>query len=128
MADAVTGDYGERALSRLPPEVLASYFEPVKHRRRKIIDDLRESVILSPANLIERDSMRAHGRFDVIFCRNVLIYFDDASRQVAASNLFDALTPGGFLCLGHTESMSRISEAFVLRRFADAIVYQRPLS
>lgn len=128
MAEARAADYGERALSRLPPEVLASYFEPVSHRRRKIIDDLRESVILSPANLIERDSMRAHGRFDVIFCRNVLIYFDDASRQVAASNLFDALAPGGFLCLGHTESMSRISDAFVVRRFPDAIVYQRPAS
>lgn len=128
LAEAAEGDYGDRALSRLPSPVLASYFETAKQGRRKIIDDLRESVILSPANLIERESMRTHGRFDVIFCRNVLIYFDDTSRQMAAANLFDALAPGGFLCLGHTESMSRISDAFVLRRFPDAIVYQRPVS
>lgn len=126
LAEAAEGNYGERALSRLPSAVLASYFEPPKHRRRKIIDDLRESVSLSPANLIDRESMRSHGLFDVIFCRNVLIYFDDVSRQIAAANLFDALAPGGFLCLGHTESMSRISDAYVLRRFPDAIVYQRP--
>ena len=69
---------------------------------------------------------RRHGVFDVIFCRNVLIYFDDASRRVAAENLFEALAPGGFICLGHTELMSRISPLFEVRRFADAIVYQRP--
>jgi chemotaxis protein methyltransferase CheR len=56
----------------------------------------------------------------------VLIYFDDASRRIAAENLFEALSPGGFLCLGHTESMSRISSLFEVRRFADGIVYQRP--
>ena len=55
-----------------------------------------------------------------------LIYFDDASRRVAAENLFEALAPGGFICLGHTESMSRISPLFEVRRFPDAIVYQRP--
>jgi chemotaxis protein methyltransferase CheR len=70
---------------------------------------------------------RPHGQFDVIFCRNVLIYFDDASRRLAAENLYENLAPGGFICLGHTESMSRISPLFEVRRFADAIVYQRPL-
>jgi len=70
--------------------------------------------------------MRRHGTFDVIFCRNVLIYFDDTSRRQAAENLFDSLSPGGFICLGHTESMSRVSSLFDVRRFADGIVYQRP--
>ena len=69
----------------------------------------------------------AHGVFDVIFCRNVLIYFDDASRRVAAENLFENLAPGGFICLGHSESMSRISPLFEVCRFADAIVYRKPL-
>ena len=70
--------------------------------------------------------MRAHGRFDVIFCRNVLIYFDDASRRLAAENLYREPGAGRLICLGHTESMSRISPLFEVRRFADAIVYQRP--
>ena len=60
----------------------------------------------------------------MIFCRNVLIYFDDTSRRIAAENLYENLFPGGFICLGHTESMSRISPLFDVARFADAIVYQ----
>jgi chemotaxis protein methyltransferase CheR len=56
----------------------------------------------------------------------VLIYFDDESRLLAARNLYDRLAPGGYLCLGHTESMARISDRFQVRRFEDAIVYQRP--
>ena len=63
----------------------------------------------------------------MIFCRNVLIYFDEASRRSAAAAIYDALNPGGFICLGHTESMSRISPRFGVRRFDDAIVHQRAL-
>jgi chemotaxis protein methyltransferase CheR len=70
--------------------------------------------------------MRRHrGLYDVIFCRNLLIYFDDLSRRQAAEALFEALRPGGFLCLGHSESMSRISPLFTVRKTRDAIVYQR---
>jgi chemotaxis protein methyltransferase CheR len=64
--------------------------------------------------------------FHVIFCRNLLIYFDDLSRREAAEAIFAALTPGGFVCLGHSESMSRISSLFALRKFPEAIVYQKP--
>ena len=120
------GVYGDRALSRLPQPVADAYFEPAGKGRRRIIDDLRESVIFTEANLIDAESMKAHGVFDVIFCRNVLIYFDDQSRAQAVGHLHDTLAPGGFICLGHTESMSRISDRFTVRRFPDAIVYQRP--
>lgn len=120
------GAYGARALSRLPPEALKAYFEPLARGARQIIQDLRESVTFTSANLVDEASMAAHGTFDVIFCRNVLIYFDDASRERAARHLFDALAPGGFICLGHTESMARIDARFEARRFTDAIIYQRP--
>ncbi|MBO9544613.1 protein-glutamate O-methyltransferase CheR [Caulobacter sp.] len=124
--DARTGLYGERAVARLPEGVRQSYFEPAKRRHWQLIDDLRESVTFNQANLVDGPSLANQGAFDVIFCRNVLIYFDDASRLTAANNLYDRLAPGGYLCLGHTESMNRISERFATRRFNDAIVYQRP--
>jgi chemotaxis protein methyltransferase CheR len=128
LAEAVYGTYGERALARLPANVVARYFEPAPDGHRRIIQDLRESVKFTQANIVDAASTRTQGRFDIIFCRNVLIYFDDASRLAGADNLFRALNPGAFLCLGHSESMSRISERFVVRRFDDAIVYQRPES
>ena len=92
----------------------------------QLIQDLRDSVSFSPVNLIDRASMASHGLFEIIFCRNVLIYFDEASRRTAAEALFDSLRPGGFLLLGHTESMARIDDRFEVVRLADAVVYQRP--
>jgi chemotaxis protein methyltransferase CheR len=120
------GVFGKRALMRLSPALVEKYFVPCGPEEWKILDDLRESVQFSQANIVDARETRPFGRFDVIFCRNVLIYFDDASRRIAAENLYENLAPGGFICLGHTESMSRISSLFDVRRFADAIVYQRP--
>ena len=128
LAAADFGEYGERALARLPEELRARYFGAPRAGLRRVIADLRESVRFTRCNLIDAASMAQQGRFDVIFCRNVLIYFDEASRFAASENLFAALHPGGFVCLGHTESMSRISERFTMRRFEDTFVFQRPLA
>jgi chemotaxis protein methyltransferase CheR len=127
MEAAREGFFGKRALMRLSPELIAKYFTDLGEERWRILEDLRQSVRFTPANLVEPGGTGLHGRFDIIFCRNVLIYFDDASRRTAAENLFENLSPGGFLCLGHSESMSRISPLFEVCRYSDAIVYQRPL-
>lgn len=123
---ARAGIYGRRALMRLAPPLIARYFEALEDERWRVIEDIRQSVRFSPANVVEPAQTRPHGRFDVIFCRNMLIYFDDASRRIAAENLYESLLPGGYICLGHTESMSRISPLFEICRYADAIVYRRP--
>ena len=122
------GVFGKRALMRLAPELIAKYFVDLGDERWQILDDLRTSVRFTPVNLVEPGGTGLYGKFDVIFCRNVLIYFDDASRRAAAENLYENLAPGGFLCLGHSESMSRISPLFDVCRYNDAIVYQRPMS
>lgn len=126
LAAADRGEYGERALNRLSAAERDRYFGPARAGLRQVIGDLRESVRFTQVNLVDAASMARQGRFDVILCRNVLIYFDDRSRLDASLNLFEALNPGGFICLGHTESMARISDRFAVRRFEDAIVYQRP--
>jgi chemotaxis protein methyltransferase CheR len=126
LAEAAVGVYGERALSRLTPDLVEQYFRSEDRFFWQIVEDLRESIKFTRANLVDAVGMAAQGKFDVIFCRNVLIYFDDASRLAASHNLYEALNPGGFICLGHSESMSRISDRFEVRRFDDAIVYQRP--
>lgn len=124
---ARTGLYAKRAMARLSPKLVEKYFHAEAGETWRILDELRESVKFTPVNLVEPAETRPHGQFDVIFCRNVLIYFDDASRRIATDNLYENLAPGGFICLGHSESMSRISSLFDVRRFGDAIVYQKPL-
>ena len=121
------GVFGARALMRLTPQLVDKYFIQTGPEHWQILDDLRGSVRFTAANLVERSDTSPHGLFDVIFCRNVLIYFDDTSRRVAAENLYENLAPGGYICLGHAESMSRISPLFEVCRFTDAIVYRRPL-
>ena len=126
---ARAGLYDDRSVQYLSAAVRARYFSTAGAGQWQIIDDLRSSVEFQPINLNDRRDMRHHtNAFDVIFCRNLLIYFDDLSRRQAAEAMFDALRPGGFVCLGHSESMSRISSLFTVRKFPDAIVYQKPRS
>jgi len=123
---ATEGIYGDRALMRLSRDIIGRYFGPVAGGSHQIDEGLRNSIEFTRANLIDTKDMAQYRDFDLIFCRNVLIYFDDASRRLAAENLYDCLRPGGYICLGHSESMSRISPLFRVSRFPDAIVYQRP--
>lgn len=126
LAQAMDGRFGTRSLARLPAPLVDGYFEPERGHRRKIIDDLRESVRFTPANIIDRSTLAGLGRFDIVLCRNLLIYFDDEARRVAAGNLYESMNPGGFVCLGHSESMARITDRFTLVRLDGAIVYRRP--
>jgi chemotaxis protein methyltransferase CheR len=63
---------------------------------------------------------------DVIFCRNVIIYFDQESKRKVISTLHNQLLKGGYLLLGHSESLMNISTEFDLRHFIHDMVYQRP--
>lgn len=123
---AAEGIFGKRALMRLSQDVINRYFEAVEDGQYRIDQGLRNSIQFTPANLVDSRDMKRFRAFDIIFCRNVLIYFDDTSRRIAAENLYDCLLPGGYICLGHSETMSRISPLFRVCQFSDAIVYQRP--
>ncbi len=123
---AAAGVYGDRALARLSKDLIRRYFRPLADGSHQIDAGLRDSVEFTRANLIDVDDMARYRGFDIIFCRNVLIYFDDRSRRIAAESLYDCLRPGGYICLGHSETMSRISPLFGVCRFPDAVVYQRP--
>ncbi len=63
---------------------------------------------------------------DVVFCRNVMIYFDEAGVRRAVENLYEVVRPGGFLFLGHAETLSRIPTRFVAQRRPGAVFYRRP--
>jgi len=125
---AQAGIYEERSLQGLPAHLRAKYFQKVGSGpdRWRIMEELRDSIEFSRVNIVDPAQVRDFQGIDVIFCRNLLIYFDDIGRREAASMFHDALAPNGFVCLGHSESMSRMSSLFVPRRFPDAILYQKP--
>jgi chemotaxis protein methyltransferase CheR len=122
---AEDGFYELRALHRLSPEVMRRYFVTAGVGRFRLIDALRRSVRFTKVNASDAAQMAGFAYLDVIFCRNMLIYFDDVSRRQVVESFYDSLNPGGFICLGHSESMSRISSLFDVRKFAQAIVYQK---
>jgi chemotaxis protein methyltransferase CheR len=120
------GKYSLRSVQNLPQALLRKYFSRTSDGEYQISNDFRQAVEFTRVNLSEPAETRAYRGFDIIFCRNLLIYFDDLSRRKAAEVFYDALNPGGFVCLGHSESMSRITSLFRVRKFPDAIVYQKP--
>ena len=122
------GIFRTRSLQYVPAGVKKRHFTDIGQGQFQISEEIRDAIDLFRINLSNPDEARNLRGYDVIFCRNMLIYFDDRSRSMAANTLFDALHPGGFLFLGHSESMSRMSSMFTVRKFPDAIVYQRPLS
>jgi len=124
---AKQGVYSSRSVQNLPKPILQKYFTPLKDGYYKITDDLINAIEFKKANIVNSIEMLKFRNFDIVFCRNLLIYFDDLSRKKAAENLYNAMNPGGFICLGHAESMSRISSIFEVRSFPKAIVYQKPL-
>jgi chemotaxis protein methyltransferase CheR len=87
---------------------------------------LRKSCYFGHLNLLDGLKASTLGRVDVVFCRNVLIYFDAGSRRRVIDNLYERLTPGGYLLLGHSESLLNLSTAFELVHLSSDLVYRRP--
>jgi len=125
--NAQKGIYSERSVQNLPRAIIQKYLKYLGNGYYQICEDLRNSVEFTRVNIVDTKETKRYRGFDIVFCRNLLIYFDDLSRKIAVENLFDTMNPGGFICLGHSESMSRISPIFKIRKFPEAIVYQKPL-
>jgi len=92
----------------------------------KVKDSIRKLVSFRSGNLLEPASFDGLAPLDAVFCRNVLIYFSDEAIQRAVALFHEVLAPGGYLFLGHAESLARVTSAFTPIRFQGAIVYQKP--
>ncbi|RLB10432.1 MAG: chemotaxis protein [Deltaproteobacteria bacterium] len=122
---AKEGKFSQRSIQNIPPHLVKKYFTHNGNGQYQICKDLRDSVEFKRVNIVDPLQTKAFRNFDLIFCRNMLIYFDDVSRKIAAETLYDALSPGGFVLLGHAESMSRVTSIFKIRRFRKCIAYQK---
>lgn len=122
---AQVGVYAKRALMNLPNTLIDKYFTPMPNGKHQINKDLRDAITFTKVNLVDRNETQHFNNIDVIFCRNLLIYFDTASRKLATDIFYHTLNDRGFICLGHAESMSRMSSLFIVRHFSESIVYQK---
>jgi chemotaxis protein methyltransferase CheR len=95
-------------------------------KRFKVCDEIRNIVTMSHLNLFDANRMVMLGKMDLIFCRNVIIYFDLAAKKRVIESYFNSLTDGGFLLLGHSESLMNVTTLFTLRHFKNDMIYQKP--
>ncbi len=124
LEQAKKGVYSKRSVKDVPEEYLKKYFLK-DGDTYKVKFSVKKPVKFRHLNLMDEKKMRLITGIDFIFCRNVLIYFDENSRRAVVSNFYESLNNGGYIFLGHSESMSRISSAFTLRRKNGLIVYQK---
>ena len=92
----------------------------------KVTDDIRDMVTISHLNLFDKTRMMMLGKMDLIFCRNVIIYFDLAAKKRVVEEFHRSLNDGGFLLLGHSESLMNVTTLFTLRHFKNDMIYQKP--
>ncbi|HUL79424.1 MAG TPA: protein-glutamate O-methyltransferase CheR [Vicinamibacteria bacterium] len=118
------GVYHQNSLRAVTPALLERHFVNDGAGVR-VREASRRAVCFRSGNLLEPASYEGLRPLDVLFCRNVLIYFSDVAVQRAVSLFHEALAPGGYLFLGHAESLARVSSPFVPIRFQGAIVYQK---
>jgi len=112
LARAREGIYEGEAVAGVEPELVRACFErlpgPGVHYR--LGDAVRRLTRFARLNLMDQWPMR--GPFDVIFCRNVMIYFDRPTQERLVSRFWDVLAPGGYMFVGHSESMSPLRHRF----------------
>ncbi len=120
------GIYREASFRETRPDVMMRYFRR-EGARFRINENIRRQVTFEQANLIDSSTLVGYRNFDVIFCRNVMIYFAKESREQLLQEFLERLRPGGYLLLGHSESLVNLSTGFELIPLKRGIVYRKPL-
>ncbi len=119
------GRYSDHAMRETPYIYRDRYFQS-SPEGWLLRPNIRQMVSWSRVNLYDPAQTRLLKGYDVIFCRNVLIYFDMASAGQVLENLYQAMNPGGYIFAGTAESISRLTDLFEVRRFKQTFVYNKP--
>ena len=120
------GVYRGASFRALPPEYERHFVETPEGRA--VDPALRAQCQFGHFNLLDASRAVIVGRVDAIFCRNVLIYFDEEARKTALDVFYERLQPGGYLMLGHSESLLQSGSPFELARLSGDLAYRKPLT
>lgn len=116
-------EYDALALSRgLSPERKQKFFQDSGNGMMQVKPDIRRSVSFRHLNLL--DNYHLLGKFDIIFCRNVLIYFSPDMKSKVLNQMANSLNPGGYLLLGASESLTGLTDRFEMVRCNPGIIYK----
>ncbi|MHB1011867.1 MAG: CheR family methyltransferase [Desulfobacteria bacterium] len=124
LESARKGIYSTYATRIIPPHYQKKYFRG-RGDSFELDEGIRNSVKFLNINLIDEKQVRAIRDADVIFCRNVLIYFDDKSKRKAVSLMYDALAPDGFLLVGTSESLHNVTRALKPTVIDKVVIYRK---
>jgi chemotaxis protein methyltransferase CheR len=119
-------EYGASALRSTSQEQRAKFFDGVEHGRVKVKPAFKERVRFGGLNLLDAEGARLLPSMDVIFCRNVLIYFDTETRRRVVQSFSERLCEGGYLMLGHSENLFSLTTQFELVQLSHDLVYRKP--
>src|SRR5213592_4807296 len=125
LQEARRGHYRENAFRATDPSLREKYFAREGDGSWRISDEIRNRVSFGRLNLYDEPRVSLLGHVDIIFCRNVIIYFDEASKRVVVGSFYNRLVEGGYLLLGHSESLISLSTQFKLRHLKNDMVYQK---
>lgn len=121
------GVYGQASFRSAPQYFIQKYFNKDADGLR-IADAVKRNVMFLHLNLVDDTRLAFINPMDIVFCRNVLIYFDLPTKKRVVELFHRKLRPNGYLLLGHSESLINITTALALRHFKHDMVYQKPES
>jgi chemotaxis protein methyltransferase CheR len=124
LSHARLGKYGRRSLRALPDGVIGRWLEPAGESMQ-VATRIAEAVDFRRINLADDLDLAALGQFDVIICRNVLIYFRDRTIERVIANLWRSLLDDGYLVVGASESLLRFDTAFACEEQRGAFLYRK---
>lgn len=127
LTTARRAEYGPSSLRTTPPEMVQRFFVPLAGNKVQVRDEVRSWVSFGHLNLLDEESYQLVPRMDVIFCRNVMIYFDLPARRRLLRIFNERLVPGGYLMLGHSENLLNLGADFELVHLSGDLAYRRPM-
>lgn len=120
LTQAHAGVYPAEITNQVPPAWAAKYFTKLPSGEYQVVDFIRSTVDFRTLNLM--DPFRFSKPFDLIFCRNVMIYFDGPTKERLVSKFYDWTAPGGYLFIGHSENINKDKSAY---RFVKPAIYKK---
>lgn len=124
LESARAGVFSSYSIRNVPEAYMKKYFMQ-RGQDFLIASSIKNSVKFKSINLVDKRQVMDVRGVDVIFCRNVLIYFDEKAKQKVVSGLYDSLRPGGFLIIGSSESLHNVTRAFKPVTINRVVVYQK---